>query len=39
MSVRFKLVVMFDSVVSSRLPRLCQKYRTRRASVVTNREP
>src|SRR2546421_462976 len=39
MSVRFRFVNAFDSNVRNRLPRLCQKYRTRCGRPPMNREP
>ncbi len=39
MSVRFRLVNMFEASVSIRLPIVCQKYSTRRGPPPRNREP
>jgi hypothetical protein len=39
MSVRFRLVNMFDASVSSLLPTECQKYRTRCGLAARKREP
>ena len=39
MSLRLRFVIMFETVVSRRLPTLCQKYRTRCGRELWKRDP